>query len=106
MASQPRLKVYIRALKIDRQESETQLERKGEKKPDQRKRYVGNPDNLVSLADRPVEERKAIAMKSAEARKKKKESRMMVHECRRQVLNMPIDTASQNRMLNEFGFTD
>ena len=82
------------------------MTKKGEKKPDQRKRYVGNPDNLVSLADRPVEERKAIARKSAEARKKKKESRMMLQECMRQLLNMPIHTASQKRILKEFGFTD
>lgn len=77
--------------------------KKGE---DQRKRYVGNPENLISLADRPVEERKAIARKSAEARKKKTENRMMLQECMRRLLNMPIHTASQKRILKEFGFCD
>ena len=77
--------------------------KKGE---DQRKRYVGNPENLISLADRPVEERKAIARKSAEARKKKAENKMMLQECMRRLLNMPIHTASQKRVLKEFGFGD
>lgn len=77
--------------------------KKGE---DQRKRYVGNPENLISLADRPVEERKAIARKSAEARKKKAENKMMLQECMRRLLNMPIHTASQKRVLKEFGFAD
>lgn len=76
------------------------------KKTDERKKYVGNPQNLINLADRPAEERRAIAQKSAEVRRKKKENRMALQECMRQLLNLPIHTASQKRVLKEFGFTD
>lgn len=74
------------------------------KKQDERKKYAGREENLVSLADRPVEERKAIARKSVETRRKNKEKRMMLQECMKQLLNMPVKTPAQRRILESFGF--
>lgn len=62
--------------------------------------------NLISLADRTPEERRAIAMKSVEARRKKKAERMALQKCMRELLMMRPNSDKQKQVLKSFGFTD
>lgn len=81
------------------------MEEKKEKKEKSKGKRIAE-QNLISLADRPLEERRAIARKSVEARKKNKERKMVLQECMRQLLNMKVNTSKKKEILKKFGFED
>lgn len=60
---------------------------------------------LVSLADRPKKERTEIAKKSVEARRKKKEEKLMLQKCLRELLNMPVSDRKVKERLQNMGIT-
>lgn len=62
--------------------------------------------NLVNLKDRTPEERREIALKGVEARRKKKEQNMALQNCMRQLLEMKTNKDKQKQVLRSFGFTD
>lgn len=69
-------------------------------------REVKEASNLISLGERPEEERKRIARMGVEARKKKKEQNMALQNCMRQLLEMKTNSDKKKQVLRSFGFTD
>lgn len=63
-------------------------------------------DNLVSLADRTPEERREIALKSAEVRRKKREYRNNLQNAMRTLLTLPTNSNKKKQILKDFGFED
>jgi hypothetical protein len=76
----------------------------GRKKGQAPRSYVEG--NLVNLKDRTPEERREIALKGVEARRKKKEQNMALQNCMRQLLEMKTNKDKQKQVLRSFGFTD
>lgn len=62
--------------------------------------------NLIPLSQRTPEERRKIAMKGVEARKKKKEQKMALQDCMRQLLEMETNSDKKKQVLRSFGFKD
>lgn len=58
------------------------------------------------LASRTPEERRMISQMGAEARKKKKEERMVLQNCMRSLLSMKTNSNQKKEVLKKFGFTD
>ena len=69
-------------------------------------REVKEAKNLIPLSERSPEERREIAMKGVEARKKKKEEKMVLQNCMRQLLEMKTNSDKKKQVLRAFGFKD
>lgn len=76
----------------------------GKKKGQAPRSYVEG--NLINLKDRTPEERREIALKGVEARRKKKEQNMALQNCMRQLLEMKTNSDKKKQVLRAFGFTD
>lgn len=73
-------------------------------------RRKGEPNagtkNLIPLNQRTPEERSAIAKKSVEARRKKKEETLALQKCMRTLLTMRTNSDKQKQVLKKFGFSE
>lgn len=66
----------------------------------------GYKRGLVSLSERTPEERSAIARKGVEARRKKKEEKLMLQNCMKALLKMKVNSRKREELLKSYGFTD
>lgn len=62
--------------------------------------------NLISMDKRPPEERRRIAQMGVQARREKKERKLALQNCMRQLLEMKTNSDKKKQILRQFGFTD
>lgn len=66
----------------------------------------GYSKNLITLDKRTPEERTRIAKMGVEARLKKKQQKMALQNCMKELLNMRVSSNKQKELLKQFGFKD